>query len=224
MFKVDTTDSSDLYLSDEVNLVDDTELYYMQNSLQNIKESNIKEFNYIVFEEDLDNMYKSEFEEFFKMKLVPLIENFDDLNISLDELHNEPYRVKQAFAKNIIRFIMNTLPYIYMKEFMESKEVEGLHDALDLLNDDLNDNIIAQINVSKSQYNNFSSMMINIEDTITNDKKRDKFTGMLSLLDASMDNKSKLLDYYISIIVNSGNDGLRNLCTKYLKNDLNNLI
>ena len=225
MYKVDTTDASDLTVDGEVQIVDSDELYYMRNVMDNIKNVDIRNFNYIVFEEDIDNMYKSEFETFFKEYIVDLIGYLNQyLSINIDELINESYRVKHAFVKNIIRFFMNTLPYIYMKEYLENNGADGLHDALDMFNDDLKDNIIKQIVSANSQYSNFNSMMNDVKDTITNEKKKDKFEGMLSLLDSSMDNKSKLLDYYTDIIQSSGNDGLKALFKLYLKNDLENLI
>lgn len=225
MYKVDTTDASDLSIKGEVQVVDSDELYYMQNVMDTIKNVNIREFNYIVFEEDIDNMYKTEFNTFFNNYIIDLIQHLDQyLSINIDELINEHYRVKHAFVKNIVRFFMNTLPYIYMKEYLENNGADGLHDALDMFNDDLKDNIIKQIISANSQYSNFNTMMNEVKDTITNEKKKDKFEGMLSLLESSMDNKSKLLDYYIDIIQSSGNDGLKSLFKLYLKNDLENLI
>jgi len=225
MYKVDTTDASDLSIKAETKLVDSDELYYMKSVIDSIKKLDIKNFNYIVFEEDIDNMYKTEFNTFFNTYIVSLIKDFDQyLSISIEEIMDEPYRVKHAFVKNIVRFLMNTLPYIYMKEFLENNNAEGLHDALDMFNDDLKDNIIKQIQSANSQYSNFNTMMNDVKDTITNEKKKDKFEGMLTLLGSSMDNKSKLLDYYISIIQASGNDGLKVLFKQYLTNDLENIL
>lgn len=225
MFAIDLTDKSDLFLDEEVQEVDHGNLYYMKESINTIKNIDIKNFNYIVFEEDLDNMYKSEFYEFFNDQIIPLIEYLNQyIFIDLDMLYDEPYRVKQVFVKNIIRFFMNTLPYIYMKGYLRSSDAEGLHDSLDLLDGDLKTKIIEQISLSKEQYANFNGVMDNIEETITNDKKRAKFTEMLTLLDQNMVNKIKLLDYFSSIISNSGNDGLKELCKTYLKNDLENIL
>jgi len=215
MFKIDKPTKIEL----------EEEFYYMQNTIDDIKNVNIKDFNYIIFEEDLDNMYKTEFLKFFNKNIKALIEDLNIyLSIDLDELFEAPYRIKLSFVKNIVRFFMNTLPYIYMKEFLSSNEVEGLHDALDLFDDNLQTNIINQIKKSQEQYSSFNTMMSDIEDTITNEKKKNKFNNMLTLLDASMTNKSKLLDYYKSIIQNSGHDGIKSLFKLYLKNDLDNII
>ena len=199
-------------------------MYYMQDTLDSIKNLDIKNFNYIVFEEDLDNMYKTEFLRFFTDNIVPLLSNFHYLSIDTLDLEDEPYRVKLVFTKNIIRFIMNTLPYIYIKELLEDKDISGLHDALDVFDTNTQQKIINQISHAQKQYQSFSSMMEEIEDTITNEKKKNKFNEMLSLLDISMSNKSKLLDYYKSIIQNTGEDSLKPLVKLYLTNDLENVI
>lgn len=225
MFKVDTTDHTDLTLDSKLEVMDQGQFYYMQEALNNIKELNIQNFNYIVFEEDLDNMYKSEFEEFYRTQIIPTFEYLKQyIDIDTEIVHDEPYRIKHIFVKNIVRFIMNTLPYIYMKEFLETKDVEGMHDAFDEFNDDIKINIITQINKSHEQFENFNSMMTDIGGGITNDKKRGKFNGMLGLLDSSINNKSKLLDYYVSVIQNSGSDNLKELFKTYVRNDLDNLI
>lgn len=225
MFKIDLTDKSDLFLDSTVQEVDHGKLYYMKDTLESIKNIDIKNFNYIVFEEDLDNMYKSEFNEFFDELIVPLIDNLNQyIFIDLELVIDEPYRVKQLFVKNIIRFFMNTLPYIYMKEFIKGSEAEGLHDALELFDDNLKTKIVTQIESNTKQYTNFNTMMGDIEETITNEKKKIKFAEKLTLLEHNMTNKLKLLDYYASIINNSGNDGLKDLFKIYLKNDLDNLL
>ncbi len=227
MFQVNKTDISEFSLKeiDNTDSTKESELYYMQDVVQNILNLNIKDFNYIVFEEDLDNMYKTEFNVFFDEYMIPLITQLDEyLSIDIEMVQSEPYRTKHAFVKNIVRFIMNTLPYIYMKEYLHDNQIDGFHDALDAFDTNVKQNIVSQIEKSKEQYNSFNSMMSDIEETITNEKKKNKFNDMLSLLDASMNNKTKLLDYYISIINDSGEEGLQKLFKIYLKNDLHNII
>lgn len=211
---------------DEIDNNETTEeMYYMQDTLDTILKLDIKNFNYITFEEDLNNMYKTEFLRFFDDKILPLLDDLDIyLSIDTQLLIEEPYRIKLIFTKNIIRFIMNTLPYIYVKEMLEEYETSGLHDALDVFKEGPVQKIINQISHSQSQYESFSGMMEEIEDTITNEKKKNKFNEMLSLLDISMTNKSKLLEYYKSIISNSGEDGLKTLIKKYLTNDIDNIL
>ena len=226
MLKIDINDVDDQYLSSDLeDNADQGKLYYMRETLETIRKIDIKNFNYIVFEEDLDNMYKSEFQEFFSEQIVPLIHELQEyLFIDVDAILDESYRVKQLFVKNIIRFFMNTLPYIYMKEYVRSAGAEGLHDALALFDDNIGSKIVNQIESSKDQYQNFNSTMINIEETITNDKKKTKFSEMLVLLDHNMNSKIRLLDYYSSIISNSGSIGLKTLFKQYVKNDIENIL
>jgi hypothetical protein len=226
MLKIDINNIDDQYLSDNLeDIADQGKLYYMRETLETIRKVDIKNFNYIVFEEDLDNMYKSEFQEFFIDQIVPLIHELQEyLFIDVDAILDEPYRVKQLFVKNIIRFFMNTLPYIYMKEYIHSSGAEGLHDALALFDDNIGSKIVHQIESSKDQYQNFNTTMLNIEETITNDKKKNKFSEMLVLLDHNMNSKVRLLDYYSSIISNSGSIGLKALFKQYVKNDIENIL
>ena len=208
-----------------IEQVKEDDLFYMQDTVDNIKEFNIKDFNYIVFEEDLDNMYKPEFNKFFSDSIVPMLDSINEyLAIDIQEVQNESYRVKHTFVKNIVRFLMNTLPYIYMKEYLGSNGIEGFHDALDAFDVDVKNNIMNQIDKSRTQYESFNNMMGDIEDTITNEKKRNKFNDALSLLESSMDNKTKLLEYYKSIIDNSGEEGIQRLFKIYLMKDMDNII
>jgi hypothetical protein len=207
------------------NEQEESNLYYMQDVVDQISKFQIRGFNWLVFEEDLDNMYKTEFNNFFNDYIKKMVEDLNMyLAIDIADIENEPYRIKLAFVKNIARFVMNTLPYIYMKEYLEKENVEGLHDALEQLSDNTQQKICDQIENSQKQYQSFNTMMTDIEDTITNEKKKNKVSDMLNLLDASMDNKSKLLDYYKSIIQNSGSENLKKLFKIYLTEDLQNIL
>jgi len=218
--QIDTTDSSDLTTVEEIQTFDN-ELYYMDEHVQNIKDYDIKNFNYILFEEDLDNMTKQEFLEFIKKHEFLL--NDCLLDISLEEV-DDTYRAKLTFLKNNIRFLMNTLPYNYLKQYLEDYEISGLHDALDTLNKDLVNELLNKIDESNKHFVNFELLMGNVEEGITNDKKRAKFNEMLNLLGSSMDNKIDLLQYHKSILLNTGNDSLQELCKLYVKNDLSNIL
>ena len=221
----DSTDYSDLGPLSEINIVDNGELFYLKDMLLNILTLNIKDFNYIIFEEDLNNMYKEEFLNFFKHNMVPLVEKLNEyIAIGIEPLMMESYEIKLSFCKNIIKFVMNTLPYSHVKEFLSKSDVNGYHDALDEFNDDIVAKISNQIEIGKKQFDNFNSLMENVEDTISNEKKRDKFNKSLTLLDQSMKNKITLLDYHKSIIDNSGNDKLCELLKLYLANDSENIL
>ncbi len=222
ILNIDTTDSSDLTTVEEEQVLD-SNLYYMDNHIDNIKNYNIKSFNYIVFEEDLDNMSKHELLSFFNDYFIELI-NTSELKISIDEVIGQPYRVKLLFIKNVIRFLMNTLPYNYLKQYFEEHEVSGLHDALDLLDVDLVTELTNKIDSSNKYLENFEALMGNVETGITNEKKRNKFNEMLNLLESSMTTKTNLLQYYKSILLDTGNDSLHTLCKAYVKNDLQNLL
>jgi len=168
---------------------------------------------------------KSEFELFLTQKIIPILNEINlYLAIDTDSLINESYRTKMLFTKNVVRFFMNSLPYTYLKEMFSKEDIGGLHDALDLLNNEIKPKLLTSISNNKDQYLNFNNLMGNIESSITNDKKKVKFNDMLSLLDQNMSNRLKLLNYYESIIENSGEEDLKKICRIYLQNDVKNIL
>jgi len=205
--------------------IENEKMQYMKDTVQSIINLDIKNFNYIIFEEDIDNMYKKEFEYFFDKFMLEILNKMNEyIYIDTSLIQYEEYRIKQIFTKNIIRFYMNTLPYVYLKGILEKKNIDGLHDALDLINENSIQLIIDSIQDSYSQYESFNVMMNEIEDTINNEKQRNAFNTKLTLLDQNMNKKLKLVKYHESIIIDSGQENLQKLLKQYLINDKENIL
>ena len=198
--------------------------YYLQKPIQQIKDLDIKNFNFIIFEEDIDNMEADEFKNFYDNWFIPAIEYLNNyLDIDISTIQFKTFRLKQIFVKNIIKFVMNTLPYTYFKNYLNTCSVESFHEALDHL-DGIKEKLLEQVYVLNKQYTNFVELMSNIEDTIANEKKRNQFNDMLTLLDTNMDSKFKITEYQKHVIQDTPEQSLKDLMKKYLQNDADNLL
>ena len=198
--------------------------YYLQKPIQQIKDLDIKNFNFIIFEEDIDNMEADEFKNFYDNWFIPAIEYLNNyLDIDISTIQFKTFRLKQIFVKNIIKFVMNTLPYTYFKNYLNTCSVESFHEALDHL-DGIKEKLLEQVYALNKQYTNFVELMSNIEDTIANEKKRNQFNDMLTLLDTNMDSKFKITEYQKHVIQDTPEQSLKDLMKKYLQNDADNLL
>jgi hypothetical protein len=88
----------------------------------------------------------------------------------------------------------------------------------------LQDKLIDSINSNRTEFENFSNLMKDVEENITNDKKKNSFNGRLKLLDDNMSDKLKLLNYHENIIKSSSVIKLIDLCKKYINQDYKNII
>jgi len=230
MYKIDSTDKSELGIN-SVKVLDDGKLYYMRSFKEKILNIDIQSFNYIVFEEDIDNMSFSEFNQYFKNDFFEIVEFFEQyLYLNSDTIYgmenkSDNYILNKTFVKNIITFLMMSLPYTYFKSSLKKFEIDGFHSALDAINEN---NMIESINQEvadqiQDQYN-FNNLIVNLEDNITNKSKKDKLQDMIGVLTLNVEDKVKLLEWYISIIENSGEESLKELCKIYLKNDTLNIL
>ena len=200
--------------------------HYLEPYINYIETLDIKNFNYLIFLEDLDNMHQVEFNTFFENEFKTIVKLINrHISFDISDLDDQPYRIKLLFAKNIVKFYMFDLPYNYLKNHIFATGCENMYDALKEFDEqDVKSKLIDQIHQMKRQYNNFNELINNLEDTISNDKKRDKFTDIIMLLDTNMDLKLKLLKYHVTLINNSEALKLVDLIKIYLDNDSYNII
>jgi hypothetical protein len=171
-------------------------------------------------------MHQLEFNTFFDNEFKTIVKLINrHISFDISDLDDQPYRIKLLFAKNIVKFYMFDLPYNYLKNHIFANDCENMYDALKEFDEqDVKSKLIDQIHQMKRQYNNFNELINNLEDTISNDKKRDKFTDIVMLLDTNMDLKLKLLKYHTTLINNSESLKLVELIKIYLDNDSYNII
>lgn len=218
------SDTHDYSTQDKVELLDDRFEYvdYIYNA---VKTLDIKNFNFVIFEEDIDNMSVLEFDvyynDIFINKIIPLMQNY--LNIDISYFDDQSSANKRGVVKSIIKFYTTFLPYNYLKQFISSKATENKYDALELINSNIKQVLVDCIANSKSEYNNFMKLMNNVKTSLSTDKKKDKFDSMLTILDSNIGDKVKMNDYFGSIIQTSSSDSLIELCKLYIKSDYENI-
>lgn len=217
-------DTYDYNTTDKLNLLDNRFEYvnYIYDTIKNI---DIKNFSFIIFEEDIDNMSITEFTEYynnqFKNAILPEIQHY--LNIDTTIFEDQSIESKRNILKHIVKFYTIFLPYNYLKQFISTKNTENKYDALELIGDNIKTVLCDVITNSKNEYSNFIKLMYNVKANLSTEKKKDKFDSMLTILDTNIGDKIKMNDYFNSVIETSSVDSLIELCKLYIKNDYTNI-
>ncbi len=218
------SDTHDYSTHDKVEILDDR-FAYVEYILEAVKNLDIKNFNFVIFEEDIDNMSVLEFdiyyEDVFINKIIPAMQHY--LNIDISYFDNQSSVNKRGVIKSIVKFYTTFLPYNYLKQYISSKGTENKYDALELIDSNIRQVLSDSIVNSKTEYGNFLKLMNNVKSSLSTDKKKDKFDSMLNILDSNIGDKVKMNDYFGSIIQTSSTDSLIELCKLYIKNDYDNI-
>lgn len=218
------SDTHDYSTHDKVEILDDR-FAYVEYILEAVKNLDIKNFNFVIFEEDVDNMSVLEFdiyyEDVFINKIIPAMQHY--LNIDISYFDNQSSVNKRGVIKSIVKFYTTFLPYNYLKQYISSNGTENKYDALELIDSNIRQVLSDSIVNSKTEYGNFLKLMNNVKSSLSTDKKKDKFDSMLNILDSNIGDKVKMNDYFGSIIQTSSTDSLIELCKLYIKNDYDNI-
>lgn len=208
---------------------------YMDSQIREIKEINIREFNFDQFKEDINDMKLEFFNMFFNEKIMDLFydieENYLFLNYEqLDLLNHKPLikenvRNKIEMVEIIVDFYMFKLPYVYFPKMINNnKEL----DIYDLLNDvDLKEKLIKTISEDNNSLRNLSVLLNSLNKT--QNKKMDeielnKRTLDLENLNNNLNRKANINYYYTNLINSTSSLNLQTLLNKYIDNDINNII
>lgn len=208
---------------------------YMNSQIREIKEINIREFNFDQFKEDINDMKLEFFNMFFNEKIMDLFydieENYLFLNYEqLDLLNHKPLikenvRNKIEMVEIIVDFYMFKLPYVYFPKMINNnKEL----DIYDLLNDvDLKEKLIKTISEDNNSLRNLSVLLNSLNKT--QNKKMDeielnKRTLDLENLNNNLNRKANVNYYYTNLINSTSSLNLQTLLNKYIDNDINNII
>ncbi len=218
------SDTHDYSTSNKVEILDNR-FAYVEYILDAVRNLDIKNFNFVIFEEDIDNMSILEFDiyynDIFINKIIPAMQNY--LNIDISYFDDQSSVNKRGVIKSIVKFYTTFLPYNYLKQFISSKTTENKYDALELIDSNIRQVLADCILNSKTEYNNFLKLMTNVKANLSTDKKKDKFDSMLNILDSNIGDKVKMNDYFGSIIQTSSSDSLIDLCKLYIKSDYENI-
>lgn len=208
---------------------------YMYSQIKEIKEINIREFNFDQFKEDINDMKLEFFNMFFNEKIMDLFydieENYLFLNYEqLDLLNHKPLikenvRNKIEMVEIIVDFYMFKLPYVYFPKMINNnKEL----DIYDLLKDvDLKEKLIKTISEDNNSLRNLSVLLNSLNKTQS--KKMDeielnKRTLDLENLNNNLNRKANINYYYTNLINSTSSLNLQTLLSKYIDNDINNIV
>ncbi len=208
---------------------------YMYSQMKEIKDINIREFNFDQFKEDINDMKLEFFNMFFNEKIMDLFydieENYLFLNYEqLDLLNHKPLikenvRNKIEMVEIIVDFYMFKLPYVYFPKMINNhKEL----DIYDLLNDiDLKEKLIKTISEDNNSLRNLSVLLNSLNKTQS--KKMDeielnKRTLDLENLNNNLNKKANINYYYTNLINSTSILNLQALLNKYIDNDINNIL
>ena len=219
----------------DINIVkarkpNDDILFIYSNELQNIKELNIKDFSYVIFEEDINRLNDSEFEYFWSKFFLPWLNYIDEnyLDIEIDQFKFQLSNTleKRYLIKKIVHFIMFLLPYMILKKIINKKNLTDFNETLLYFKEMFNDNpkeikslLLKEIDEVIQYSNNF----LNTISQVIKSSKKDTLENLIGLLDSQV---SKQNDYYLilkEIIQNTTNEKLFALVGQYLDNDFENI-
>jgi hypothetical protein len=209
-------------------------------------DTDIKNFNYYLFEGDIEKLQPDEFDFASKELIDKFIDNINEnyLNIDLDYLsHKEDYE-KKIFLKKFILFFMQILPYEILKPILKDADILASlnpHDSLvlqDTFNtptetilyrifDYDNDNIykikdllLEQLDKKIKKMSNF----INIIDEVMELSKKNTLEDSRDIFEDHINTQNNYYKIYKSVIQNTDLEKLVNLFRKYIEKDYLNLI
>jgi len=209
-------------------------------------DTDIKNFNYYLFEGDLEKLQPDEFEFASEELLEKFIETINEnyLNIDIDYLTHKNDYDKKIFLKKFILFFMQILPYEILKPILKnSKLLEKLNpsDSLTLpdtfntptetilyrIFDYDNDNIykikdmlLTQLDKKINKMNNF----INIIDEVMELSKKNTLEDSRDIFEEHVNTQNNYYRIYKNVIQNTDLEKLINLFRKYIQKDYLNLI
>ena len=214
----------------EARKPNDDILYIYSNELQNIRNLNIKDFSYVVFEEDINRLNDSEFEYFWSKFFLPWLnyidENYLDISIEQFKFQLTSTLEKRYLIKKIIHFIMFLLPYMILKKILQKKNLTDYNETIEYFKDiyKYNPKEIKQLFIKEiDEIIQYSTNFLNTITQVIKSSKKDTLENLIGLLDNQI---SKQNDYYLilkDIIYNTPTDKLMSLIGQYLDNDFENI-
>ena len=205
-------------------------IFIYSNELQNIQNLNIKDFSYVIFEEDINRLNDSEFEYFWAKFFLPWLNYIDEnyLDIEIDQFKFQLSNTleKRYLVKKLVHFIMFLIPYMILKKVLQRKNITDYNEAVQYFKDlylnepkEIKTMFIKEIDEIIQYSNNF----LNTISQVIKSSKKDTLENLIGLLDSQI---SKQNDYYLilkDIIYNTSSDKLISLIGQYLDNDFENI-
>jgi len=209
-------------------------------------DTDIKNFNYYLFEGDIEKLQPDEFEfasnELIEKFINEVNENY--LNIDINYLTHKNEYEKKIFLKKFILFFMQILPYEILKPILkdyntlstlnpsDSLVLEDtfntpsetiLYRVLDYDNDNIykiKDLLLEQLDKKIKKMSNF----INIIDEVMELSKKNTLEDSRDIFEDHVNTQNNYYKIYKSVIQNTDLEKLVNLFRKYIEKDYLNLI
>ena len=206
-------------------------LFIYSNELKNIKDLNIKDFSYIIFEEDINKLNDSEFEYFWAKFFIPWLnfidENYLDIEIDKFKFQLSSTLEKRYLIKKIVHFIMFLLPYMILKKILQKEKLTNFDETINYFKTiyENDPKKIKKLFIREiEEIITYSSNFLNTISQVIKSSKKDTLENMIGLLNSQI---LKQNDYYLilkEIIYNTTNDKLIALIGQYLDNDFENIV
>jgi len=211
-----------------------------------LNDIDIKNFNYYLFESDLEKLSSDEFKIASDELLNTFIEDLNNnyLNIDIESiLHKNEYN-KKTFIKKFVLFFMQILPYEILKPILKNPDdlnalntpgtlthIDSfknptetlLYRIFDYDNDNIykiKDLINEELNKKIRKMNNF----INVIDEVMELSKKNTLEDSRDIISDHVDIQNNYYKIYQNILSNTDLEKIVNLFRKYIEKDYLNLI
>ena len=209
---------------------DENVLFLIGKDLKYLWDFDIKNFNFIIFENDIENINESEFEYFWTKFFIPWIERLNEnyFEIDLDKFNYQISNTyeKKFLIKKIIHFLMMFFPYYIIKNIFENHNVENEAQVYKLL-EWWEENPKSLREEIKQEFSKVSEKSKNLLNSLTNllqYTKKGELEHSLELLERQLNKQDVYLQLFLEFLNQTSIDKLINLLKEYVKNDFDNLI
>ncbi len=213
----------------KIDIPDENVLFLIGKDLKYIWDLDIKNFNFIIFENDIENINDNEFEYFWNKFFIPWLNKLGDyIDFDIDNLRYNLSNVyeKKFLIKKIVHFIMMFFPYYIFKEILNNHNIEEKIQAQNLLKyykDDpiyLRKELDTEFNKIEDKSKNFLSSL----EHLLQFAKKGNLENSMDLLGKQIQKQDNYLKLFKSFIDQTDIDKLINLLETYIENDFENLI
>lgn len=208
---------------------------FLKDACDEISNLNILDFNYDQFKEDINDFNLEEFNDFFNVKILDILQKIEDDYLYLkydqiDLLNHKPLiksivNYKLDMVEIIIEFLMFKLPYVYLKKLInqESINTDNYYDILEDIN--LKEKLIKIMEQENNSLKNLGTLLNTIKlNNIKDENEIKKRYNKKDNLNQNLDKRANINYYYVQLIESTPLDNLKRLFTIYLENDLENII
>jgi len=205
-------------------------MYFLDKDLEYLRDLDIQNFNFNIFEDDLDKLNDNEFEFFWKRFFLPWLHKIDENYLSIGvedfqfQLSNSSE--KRFLIKKLIHFVMLFLPYIAISKVLEKAGIETLSQARDEFqfyethDSFLRTSIIESLDYSIEKLNN----LIKSLKSFSKITKKGELGYSVDILEDQTRKQQYYTEIFKNIINRTSAEKLNNLVKLYIEKDFINLL